>query len=145
MGMLMRTLSSLSFLRDLNLSYCNLRAVPDVIGYLSSLKFLNLSGNNFVSLPKNIIQISHLKSLNLSGCMDLRLLPKLPLNIMHIIANGCMSLETLPIRPEDDFRPCLSFCNCIKLIDNQGYNDMFFTMLRRYIQVTLSFSLARAR
>nr|POE83437.1 hypothetical protein CFP56_45015 [Quercus suber] len=69
--------------------------------------------------------------------MDLRLLPKLPLNIMHIIANGCMSLETLPIRPEDDFRPCLSFRNCIKLIDNQGYNDMFFTMLRRYIQINV--------
>ena len=32
MGMLMRTLSSLSSSRDLNLSYCNLRAVPDVIG-----------------------------------------------------------------------------------------------------------------
>ena len=66
-GMLMRTLSSLSSLRDLNLSYCNLRAVPDAIGCLSSLKFLNLSGNKFVSLPKNIIQLSQLKSLNLSS------------------------------------------------------------------------------
>ena len=74
--------------------------------------------------------------------MDLRLLLELPLNIMHIVANGCMSLETLPIRPEDDFHPYLSFRNCIKLIDNQGYNDMFFTMLRRYIQVTLSLSLS---
>ena len=78
MGMLMRTLSSLSSLRDLNQKYCNLWAVPNVIGCLSSLKFLNLSGNNFVSLPKNIIQLSCLKSLDLSGCMDLRLLPELP-------------------------------------------------------------------
>ncbi|KAM3729346.1 hypothetical protein ACB098_12G004500 [Castanea mollissima] len=133
-GMLMHTLSSLSSLRDLNLSYCNLRAVPDVIGCLSSLTFLQLKGNNFASLPKNIIQLSHLKTLYLCGCMDLRLLPELPLNIKYINADGCMSLETLPIRPEDDFLPCLSLCNCIKLINNQGYNDMFLKMLRRYIQ-----------
>ena len=141
-GMLMHSLSSLSSLRDLNLSYCNLRAVPDVIGCLSSLTFLQLKGNNFVSLPKNIIQLSHLKTLYLCGCMDLQLLPELPLNIMYINVDGCMSLETLPIRPEDDFRPCLSLRNCIKLINSQGYNDMFLTMLRRYIQVTLSLSLS---
>ena len=142
MGMLMHTLSSLSSLRDLNLSYCNLQAVPDVIGCLSSLTFLQLKGNNFFSLPENIIQLSHLETLYLCGCMDLRLLPELPLNIMYINANGCMSLETLPIRPEDDFCPCLSLRSCIKLINNQGYNDMFLTMLRCYIQVTLSLSLS---
>ena len=142
MGTLMHTLSSLPSLRDLNLSYCNLRAVPDLIGCLSSLTFLNLRGNNFVNLPQSIIQLSHLKTLYLSGCMGLRLLLELPLNIMYINANGCMSLETLPIRPKDDFRPCLYFRNFIKLIDNQGYNDIFLKMLRCYIQASLSLSLS---
>ena len=52
MGMLTRTLSSLSSLTKLNLSYCNLQAVPDAVGHLSSLNHLNLKGNNFVSFLK---------------------------------------------------------------------------------------------
>ena len=55
MGMLTRTLSSLSSLTDLNLSYCNLQAVPDAIGRLTSLNCLSLGGNNFICLPKDII------------------------------------------------------------------------------------------
>ena len=71
MGMLTRTLSSLSSLTELNLSYCNLQAVPDAIGHLTSLNHLNLKGNNFVCLPKDIIRLSNLSSLYLSGCKDL--------------------------------------------------------------------------
>ena len=142
MGMLSHTLSSLSSLIDLNLSYCNIQTVPDVIGSLSSLNYLNLRGNNFVCLPKNIIRLSNLYTLFLSDCKDLRLLPELPLNIKYFEAEGCTSLETLPLRPEDVFCPNLYLINCIKLIDNQGFGDMFTTMLARYIQVSLSlFSL----
>ena len=142
MGTLTRTLSSLSYLTDLNLSYCNLRTVPDVIGSLSSLNYLNLRGNNFVCLPENIIQLSNLYTLFLSGCKDLRLLPELPLNIKYFEAEGCTMLETLPLRPEDVFCPYLFLINCVKLIDNQGFDDMFSIMLARYIQVSLSLSLS---
>ena len=90
MGMLTRTLSSLSSLTDLNLSYCNLQTVPDAIGCcLSSLNHLNLRGNKFDCLPKNIIQLSNLETLFLSDCKDLRLLSELPSNIKYFEAKGC--------------------------------------------------------
>ena len=142
MGILTRTLSSLSSLTDLNLSYCNIQTVPDFIGSLSSLNYLNLRGNNFVCLPKNIIRLSNLYTLFLSDCKDLRLLPELPLNIKYFEAEGCTMLETLPLRPEDVFCPYLFLINCVKLIDNQGFDDMFSIMLARYIQVSLSLSLS---
>nr|XP_023898733.1 TMV resistance protein N-like [Quercus suber] len=107
MGMLTRTLSSSSYLTDLNLSYCNLQTVPDVIG---------------------------LYNLFLSGCKDLRLLPELPLNIKYFEANDCTLLETLPFRPEDVFSPHLFLINSVKLIENQSFGDMLSTMLARYIQ-----------
>ena len=144
MGMLTQTLSSLSSLTDLNLSYCNLQTVPDAIGCcLSSLNNLNLRGNKFDCLPKNIIRLSNLETLFLSDCKDLRLLSELPSNIKYFEAEGCTSLETLPFRPEDVFSPHLFLINCVKLIDNQSFGDMFSTILARYIQVSLSLSLMK--
>ena len=142
-GILTRTLSSLSSLTDLNLSYCNLQTVPDVIGCcVSSLNHLNLRGNKFDCLPKNIIRLSNLETLFLSDCKDLRLLSELPSNIKYFEAEGCTSLETLPFTPKDVFSPLLYLINCVKLIKNQSFGDLFSTMLARYIQVSLSlFSL----
>ena len=99
-------------------------------------------GNNFVGLPKSIIRLSNLEFLFLSGCTFLRSLPELPINIGYILAESCTSLETLPLRPEDSFKPYLSLFNCVKLIDNQGYDDMLLTMLRHYFQVSLCLSLS---
>ena len=137
MSRLMCVLSGLSCLTKLNLSYCNLREVPNVIGCFSSLRYLDLSGNSFVCLPKNISQLSKLYSIYLCGCTDLQLLPELPLNILWVDVQGCTSLETLIIRPEDDFCPRLNLLNCVKLIDNQGYGDILLKMLIHYIQVSL--------
>ena len=141
-GMFQRSLSSLWSLTQLDLSYCNLQVIPDVLGCLSSLIELYLMGNNFVGLPKSIIRLSNLEFLFLSGCTFLRSLPELPINIGYILAESCTSLETLPLRPEDSFKPYLSLFNCVKLIDNQGYDDMLLTMLRHYFQVSLSLSLS---
>ena len=139
LNLLLSNLSALRYFSDLDLSYCNIRAIPDVLGCLPSLSKLYLSGNNFVFLPKSIILLSNLKYLYLSYCTDLQLLPELPLNIKYINGDGCTSLETLAIRPEDDFHPSLSLLNCVKLIGNQGYgSDIFLTMLRHYFQVSLS-------
>nr|POE89319.1 disease resistance-like protein csa1 [Quercus suber] len=69
----------------------------------------------------------------MGGCTHLRMLPKLPLNIVHIEATNCTSLETLSLRPESDFQPCFSLFGCNKLIKNQDYGDLFSTMLRRHI------------
>ena len=86
MAMLEHSLSSLSSLTDLDLSYCNLQAIPYILGSMSSLKVLNLRGNNFVCLPKSIIELSKLQRLYLSGCTSLQSLPKLPLSIKEIDA-----------------------------------------------------------
>jgi Leucine-rich repeat (LRR) protein len=137
MGMLERSLSSLLSLTKLDLSYCNLRSIPDTFGCLPLLRDLNLRGNNFVCLPKSIIRLSNLERLILRGCTALRLLPELPLNIRSINANDCTSLETLPIRPADDFHPNLNLINCVKLIGNQSYNNIFLNILRHSFKVSL--------
>ena len=119
MGMSMLALSGLSSLTYMNLSYCNLQAVPDVIGCLSSLTNLNLKGNNFDSLPEDIIRLSKLDSLYLSGCTNLR---SASISVDYLGAEGYTSLKTLPLRPEEDFHPHLYLLNCFKLNDKQDYS-----------------------
>ena len=143
MRMLVHSLSGLCSLTKLDLSYCNLQTIPDVLSNVSSLLKLSLLGNNFSYLPKSITQLSSLEELYLCGCTGLQSLPELPLNIKHIYAMECTSLETLSLRPKDDFRPDIRLTNYVKLIDNQGYGDLLLTMLWRYItQVSLSLSLS---
>ena len=124
-GKLERSLIGLCSLTELDLSYCNVRTIPNVLGCLSSLESLNLKGNNFVCLPESIIQLSNLNDLYRGGCAHLRMLPKLPLNIKYIDATECTSLETLSLRPEYDFRADFRLLNCDKLIKNQGCSDHF--------------------
>ena len=138
------SLSSLWSLTKLDLSHCNLQEIPDAFDCLSSLLILNLEGNEFSWLPKSMIQISNLQDLFLRGCSNLRSLPKLPSNIKYIDATQCTSLETLSSGSEYDFHPALQLLNCVKLIENQGY-DYMSTMLRRYFindKVSLSLSLS---
>ena len=143
MGMLVHSFSGLCSLTKLDLSYYNLQTIPDVLSNLSSLLKLSLIGNNFAYLPKSITQLSSLEELYLCGCTDLRSLPELPLNIKHIYAMECTSLETLSLRLEDDFWLDIRLTNCVKLIDNQGYGDLLLTMLWRYItQIPLALSLS---
>ena len=146
-GMLECSLQGLWSLMELDLSYCNIQTIPDVLGTLSSLKRLNLIGNNFVCLPESIIQLSNLGILYLGGCTQLQMLPKLPLNMYFMDATGCTSLETLSLSPDYDFRPYIYLFNCINLIYNQGKGDLFSTILRHYINkvglsVCLSLSLS---
>ncbi|KAL4597191.1 hypothetical protein ACB092_12G217400 [Castanea dentata] len=133
-GMLGRSLSNLWSLTQLNLSYCNLQSIPDGLGCLSSLTELDLRGNNFVCLPESTTRLSNMKALRLCGCTHLRSLPELPLNIGYIDADGCPSLDILPLRPEDGPHPELCLLNCVKLINNEDYGDMLLTTLRRRIQ-----------
>ncbi|XP_065622821.1 disease resistance protein RUN1-like [Quercus suber] len=88
MGMLVRSLSDLWSLTELDLSYCNLQEIPNDLGCLSSIKYLVLKGNDFVCLPESTTQLSNMKILFLSGCTHLRSLPELPLNIGRIDAEA---------------------------------------------------------
>ena len=76
------------------------------------------------------------------SCTHLRSLPELPLNIRLVDADGCTSLEILPLRPEDGPYPSLCLLNCVKLINNEDYGDMLLTMLRPHIQFKVSLSLS---
>ncbi|KAL4594571.1 hypothetical protein ACB092_12G028400 [Castanea dentata] len=145
MSLLSTSLSGLCSLTDLDLSYCNLKAIPSDVGCLFSLKRLNLSGNNFDGLPENIAQLSNLKFLRVENCKNLRLLPKPPLNICGAWSwkPSCTSLESVPDLSKLNSLYGLVLCltNCNKLDDKQGFIDMFFAVIRKHLQVSLSLPL----
>ena len=143
-GLLLSSLFGFSSLTILNLSNCNLKEIPNDIGCLFSLEYLDLSENNFGCLPKSIAKLSVLNVLRVDNCMNLQSLPKLPLNIGYIDGFGCSSLETLQdlLKPNSSFQPIFALSNCSKLSDNQGFIDLFFAVIKKSPQVSLSLSLS---
>uniref|UniRef100_A0A7N2MMN9 Uncharacterized protein n=1 Tax=Quercus lobata TaxID=97700 RepID=A0A7N2MMN9_QUELO len=146
MSLKILTLSGCSKLNELPENLGNIKgleeldAIPDGLGCLSSLTKLDLRGNNFVCLPESTTQLSNMETLLLSGCTHLRSLPELPLNIKGIDADGCTSLEILPLRLEEGPCPILCLLNCVKLINNEDYDDMLLTTLRHHIQFKFLYS-----
>ena len=138
------SLSGLCSLTKLNLWDCNLRAIPDDIGCLFSLEEIDLGGNSFVCLPDSISRLCKLRRMDLENCASLQLLPKLPLSIVYVWGDGCASLETVPdlLKPNSLCEVELFLPNCNKLANNQGFIDMFFTVIRKQLQVSLSLSLS---
>ena len=70
-GMLGRSLSNLWSLTKLSLSFCNLQAIPDILGCLSFLTELDLRGNNFVCLLESTTRLSNMETLFLCDCTHL--------------------------------------------------------------------------
>ncbi|XP_050261973.1 disease resistance protein RUN1-like [Quercus robur] len=139
------SLSPASSLFWLDLSYCNLKAIPNDIGSLFNLYELDLSGNDFVCLPESIIRLSELTWLKLNNCTSLRSLPKLPLKVNLVEAEGCISLEMLtdPLKPSDSLEPrSLGLQNCFKLADNQSCIDWFISGIKKYLKLTPSLPLS---
>jgi Leucine-rich repeat (LRR) protein len=136
------SLLGLCSLTELNVSNCNLKAIPNDIGSLFSLEGLNLNGNKFVCLPESISQLSNLKWMSVNNCTSLRSLSKLPSNIHRIFAKNCISLEMLPdlLKLNDSFKPNLLLQNCFKLVDNQCLTDVYFAAIKKQLQVFLSLS-----
>ena len=58
---------NLSQLQELDLSYNDLRTIPEIISLLSKLKKLYLNGNKLYSLPESIYYIPELEYLNVSN------------------------------------------------------------------------------
>ncbi|XP_075648064.1 TMV resistance protein N-like [Castanea sativa] len=138
------SLSPASSLISLHLDDCNLKAISNDIGSLFSLKELDLSGNDFVCLPESIIRLSKLKWMNLINCTSLRSLPKLPLNIVEVTSEGCISLEMLPdpLKQSDSLEPSLYLQNCFKLADNQSYIDRFISGIKKSLKLSPSLPLS---
>ncbi|KAL5776120.1 hypothetical protein ACOSP7_009046 [Xanthoceras sorbifolium] len=134
MGLLLPSLTGLSFLRTLDLSDSNLLegGIPSDIGSLSSLEELNLSKNKFISLPESISQLSKLKILFMEKCQRLKSLPKLPPEITFVGTEDCTALETITssaMEPSNSQCVALHFFNCFRLVDNHGKENSLAVLL----------------
>ena len=131
-------------LTRLLLCHCNLPAIPNDIGSLISLEWLVLDGNDFVCLPESIIKLSKLKWMHLNNCTSLRSLPKLPLNVELVEAEGCISLEMLPdpLKESDSLEPSLYLHNCSKLADNQSCINRFISGIEKSFKLSPSLPLS---
>ncbi|KAL6146691.1 hypothetical protein ACLB2K_057369 [Fragaria x ananassa] len=132
-----RALLSLTWLE---LTDCHLSqgVIPDDIGYcFPSLYHLHLGGNDFITLPASIKCLSKLSFIDLTGCKRLQQLPDLPLNRhLQVLVDNCDSLKKLSEPSQhgtssnlEIFR--LKTVNCFGLIDNEGFTNGIFSMLRR--------------
>nr|WIL60000.1 nodulation protein [Melilotus officinalis] len=112
-------------LRELDISFCGLRRIPDAIGCLYWIVGLNLGGNNFVTVP-SLKELSKLAYLNLEHCKLLISLPALPL-----------SLAAFEIR----WRTGLIVFNCPNLGEKECYITMTFSWMIQFIRANPKFSL----
>ncbi|XP_028954219.1 TMV resistance protein N-like [Malus domestica] len=131
-SVVLASLKDLCFLKELNLTDCNLceGAIPDDIGSLSFLRVLILRGNQFVSLPESISRLSELLCINLENCKRLKRLPRVPLNgKLQILTYNCTSLEVLPCLPHHCGIPMkLVFVKCL----NYGCGGITLHFLYRH-------------
>ncbi|GMP67568.1 hypothetical protein CsSME_00027507 [Camellia sinensis var. sinensis] len=131
----MASLSGLKSLRQLDLSYCNLKSIPTAICHIDSLKFLDLSGNNMERLPASLNQLSRLCNLWLSDCKKLQELPEISSKIVSIFAENCSSLRTICSPSKYNSFARLYFDNCFKLIENKQNNILTEKVLSNRFQV----------
>ncbi|KAK9984837.1 hypothetical protein SO802_034362 [Lithocarpus litseifolius] len=124
---------SLTRRHRIDLSDCNLSAIPSGIDRFSEAGFLELflRGNDFVSLPESFSQFSGLTRLYLDGCKSLRSLSNIPSTVYFICVDNCTSLERLP-EPSNDFywSSFVNFTvqcfNCFKLAANiKDFSNVF--------------------
>lgn len=132
---------NLHFLRQLDLSYCNLLdgAFPNSFGdELVFLEELDLSNNPFSVLPPDIKGLSNLKFLNLTHCESLTFLgpDQLPSRLETIRVDYCTSLSSFLDPLEPCQLRCSTYCvDCFELAKRQGGEVTALTLLKRYIQV----------
>ena len=96
----------------LDLGFCNLSEVPDVVGELKCLERLNLEGNHFISLPNTFNGLSSLAYLNLSHCHKLESLPGLPSTTSTATSAGSYFRTVSQSR---DHRSGLYMLDCVNL------------------------------
>ena len=124
-GLLLPSLSRLSCLQYLDISFCNLLQIPNAIGWLHCLEILNLGGNNFLTLPSSIKELSKLRQLNLEHCKQLKYLPELPSNTV------------LPVRKTffGRYVAGLYIFDCPSLIEMERCYRMAFSWMIQLLEV----------
>ncbi|KAG6607532.1 Disease resistance protein RPV1, partial [Cucurbita argyrosperma subsp. sororia] len=126
-------LATLFSLTKLNLSYCNLKSIPEGIECLVSLTELNLSGNKFSQLPTTISQLQNLKRLNLNRCKKLLCIPELPPRILRILSKDCGSLVSIPEMLKTEqlyFMTELNLMNCYQLGGNKKLQRLIVSWMQ---------------
>ncbi|KAM7491012.1 hypothetical protein LguiA_033933 [Lonicera macranthoides] len=120
------SISSLSSLRRLDLSDCNLSDgdIPIGLWSLSSLQRLCLAGNNIHSLPATASQLRKLEILSVDRCRSLQSLPEVPPKLVQLHANGCTSMEKLPNLSDANKYLHLYLMNCHRLAAIQGLENL---------------------
>ncbi|GMN33111.1 hypothetical protein TIFTF001_003973 [Ficus carica] len=137
---------------EFSLSRIGIRQLPSSIAYLVAVAKLDmqdcynlelyLSGSNIIEIPASIKRCSKLTRLYINNCKNLHSLPKLPLSLKCLNANGCVSLEVVsnkrPFTLEFWDGYCIkegtdehfSFSDCLKLDQNEQHNIMIDFHLR---------------
>ncbi|KAG5020635.1 hypothetical protein JHK87_016490 [Glycine soja] len=115
------------WMRELDLSFCNLVEIPDAIGIMSCLERLDLSGNNFATLP-NLKKLSKLFCLKLQHCKQLKSLPELP--------------SRIDFQCDEPYYYAISglglyMFNCPELVDRERCTDMAFSWMMQVCKVCM--------
>ncbi|XP_050369271.1 TMV resistance protein N-like [Argentina anserina] len=140
------SLRELRFLSTLSLNECKLGEgeLPDDIGYcMPYLEVLYLTGNNFVTLPASIKCLSELQLIDMSRCRRLQQMPDLPPSPRLVVRlDDCASLKmlsrqspvvnTVNVLKVWDYCFYLTSVNSFGLIDDEGWNDGTFSMLKHF-------------
>ena len=122
LAMLPPSFTSLTSLKELNLSYSGLSEATSSIdlGSLSFLENLNLSGHEFFNLPSSISRLSKLQFLTVEGCRNLLSISELPSSLLFLSINDCTSIERVSAPLQHESLPLLNVKGCRNLIEIQG-------------------------
>ncbi|CAH1426308.1 unnamed protein product [Lactuca virosa] len=136
------SVSSFSFLDDMDVSNCNLfdNCFPNDWSSLVSLWSLNIDGNNVTSLPKCIQTLPRITRLHARDCSKIKSVIGLPKTINVLYISNNKSLEK--VQPGQNSSIVLYCPNCPKLCDMEGRYmvqsiDKVETKIIRYLGLTL--------
>ncbi|CAJ1978702.1 unnamed protein product [Sphenostylis stenocarpa] len=130
--------ATLPYLRELDLSFCNLVQIPDAIEKLHCLEKLNLKGNNFVTLP-SLKDLFRLYNLNIQHCKRLKYFPnlpsrtQLPSDVYSVDLSYSPSVATRFI-PDDEVSAGLIVFNCPELVDRERFTSMSVSWMIQIFQ-----------
>ncbi|RZC09382.1 hypothetical protein D0Y65_015916 [Glycine soja] len=120
------------WMRQLDLSFCNLVEIPDAIGIICFLERLDLSGNNFATLP-NLKKLSKLVCLKLQHCKRLKYLPDLP-------SRTDQPWEKWSSVEEDEYGLGLNIFNCPELVERDCCTNNCFSWMMQIVQLFTAIS-----
>ncbi|XP_067932961.1 uncharacterized protein [Watersipora subatra] len=90
--------TQLSSLKELDLSSCKVRQLPESFSNMESLRKLNLSSSNIEDVPEAAMKLSSLEELDMSECK----IKKLPEKLSLVDSGADEGLSPLPVTALDE-------------------------------------------